>query len=389
MPQKIRILFVIGTMDGGGAERQVIEILKGLDRERFEPRLYLIHQRGALLGEIPEDVPLDVFWERHRFMGLKFPGRIPWTQRRDLIQVIQEHQIDLVYSRCYLTNLLVAPACAAIQVPHVAAVAVDPEPELKLYRRIRQPWALRQYWQRARQRYLQSNLVLANSEGLRNRMLDYFELPEEQVRTIYNLFDVDQIDQRAAEPGPDWDEERFHIVTVARLHAQKGHYYLLLALNWLVYQRGHSQLHLHLLGEGQEEASLRQLVQRLQLEEHVTFAGFQTNPLPWVKRAQLFCLPSLYEGMPNALVEAILCKTPVVATNCPSGPAEILEEGKWGTLVSPTSYAQLGTAIEAELRCQTNEEEKREAARQSIIDRFHHREGLTQLEQLFESLLQR
>ncbi|MEZ6047768.1 MAG: glycosyltransferase [Planctomycetaceae bacterium] len=386
MPKKIRILFAIGTMDGGGAERQVIEILKGLDREQFEPRLYLIHQQGELLGEIPEDVPLFVFWERHRQMGLKFPGRIPWTQRRDLIQVIREEKIDLVYSRCYLMHLLVAPACAKINMPHIAAVAVDPEPELKLYRRIRHPRALNWYWQRARKAYQSSVTVLANSEGLRQRLLEYFQLPESKVQTIYNLFDVDRIDQRAQEPGPDWNGDRYHIVTAARLHAQKGHYYLLLALYWLIQYRGLNQLHLYLLGQGAEESRLRELVKQLKIEEHVSFVGFQANPLPYVNRANLFCLPSLYEGMPNALVEAVLCQTPVIATACPSGPSEILDEGRWGKLVSPNSQAQLATAIEECVTQQSAPDEQLTAARQSMIDRFSHKRGLEQLQQLFIQL---
>ncbi|MAT14332.1 MAG: hypothetical protein CMJ46_03585 [Planctomyces sp.] len=386
MSGKLRILFVIGTMDGGGAERQVLEILRGIDRDRFEPRLYLIHKRGALLSQIPEDVPLDVFWERHRGMGLKFPGRIPWTQRRDLISVIREHHIDLVYSRCYLTNLLVAPACAKIKVPHVAAVAVDPAPELELYRRVRHPGFLKYYQRHARRAYLMADCVVANSQGLCQRMRDYFDLPDAKVRTIYNLFDVDRIDHRAAEPAPEWQEETFNIVTTARLHSQKGHYYLILAVHWLIFHRGFQQIRLHLLGEGQEEGHLRQLVHRLGLDDYVEFAGFVPNPLPWVKQAQLFCLPSLYEGMPNALVEAVLCRTPVVSTNCPSGPAEILEEGKWGRLVFPGSYADLANAIEAEIQNPEVDPQKREDARRSIIDRFNHQQGLEQLQQLFSEL---
>jgi len=100
----IRVLFTIGTMGGGGAERQVIEILKHLDREIFEPFLYLILREGELLEEIPEDVPVKSFWERNINMGLKFPGRIAWTQKQDMAAVIREWKIDVVYHRCYLMN---------------------------------------------------------------------------------------------------------------------------------------------------------------------------------------------------------------------------------------------------------------------------------------------
>jgi len=379
-PKRIRVLFAIGTMGGGGAERQVIEILKHLDREMFEPFLYLIHRTGELLTDIPEDVPVKAFWERYANMGLKFPGRIAWTQKQDMAAVIREWKIDVVYHRCYLMNLLATKAAQLAKVPHVAVTVVDPEPELKLYARFSTLWS----WFRARRAYLASDLVLANSNGLRERMCDYFKLPELQVQTIHNLFDAERIDLLASKPAPDWSTEEYHIVCAARLHPQKGQHVLMQALRELIIQRQLTQLQLHLLGQGESGVELQQLAHELGIAAHVHFEGFQSNPFPMINRADLFCLPSFYEGMPNALVEAVLCRTPVVATDCPSGPAEIVESG----LVPPGDPQALAQAIWAQFQSPDSLQE-REQKRQSVLQRFSWQIGIQKVQDLLVDLVQK
>lgn len=376
--QPVPVLFAIGTMGGGGAERQMIEILKHLDRKRFRPCLYLIHREGELLPEIPNDVPVFAFWERHAQMGLKYPGRIARTQMQDLANVIREQQIQVVYHRCYLMNLLGAKACRLANVPHVAATVVDPEPELKLYSRFSDRWS----WYKARQAYQKADVVLANSQGLAQRVRDYFKLPVEKVQTIYNLFDPERIERLAAEPGPDWAPNHFHLICVARLHRQKGQHVLIEALHQLV-KEGQTQIQLHLYGQGEAENELRQQVDQLELSKYVRFEGFHSNPLPALKQANLFCLPSLYEGMPNSLVEAILCRTPVVATDCPSGPREILQDD----LLPPNNPEALAAAIRTELR-QPTTPEKLEERRNSVLQRFGWQSGLVQLQELLLSLVE-
>src|SRR5207302_6873274 len=91
---------------------------------------------------------------------------------------------------------------------------------------------------------------------------------------------------------------------------------------------------------------LQAFIDQHQLQLHVTLAGFRANPLVYFSRANLFCLSSLYEGMPNALVEALVCRVPVLATDCPSGPREVLCDGKYGRLVPPADARALADAIE-------------------------------------------
>ena len=102
---------------------------------------------------------------------------------------------------------------------------------------------------------------------------------------------------------------------------------------------------LMILGEGEERSKLETLVQELGLEKEVSLPGFVDNPYKYMKRAAVFVLSSKWEGFGNVLVEAMALGTPVVSTNCPSGPAEILENGRWGRLVPVGDVYALAEAI--------------------------------------------
>ena len=120
--------------------------------------------------------------------------------------------------------------------------------------------------------------------------------------------------------------------------------YLLQAVDLLVNQQ-HRDLHLVILGTGESESALQEFINAHQLQSHVTLQGFVQQPADWYRKADLFVLSSLYEGMPNALIEAVACGTPVISTDCPSGPAEILDQGRCGPLVPPADSQALATAI--------------------------------------------
>jgi glycosyltransferase involved in cell wall biosynthesis len=107
----------------------------------------------------------------------------------------------------------------------------------------------------------------------------------------------------------------------------------------------------------------------LNVADDVALLGFQSNPLAYMARSALFVLSSLYEGLGNVLIEALACGCPVVSTNCPSGPAEILENGKFGPLVPVNDPAALAAAIISVLQDPPNPERLRERAGLFSIDR--------------------
>jgi glycosyltransferase involved in cell wall biosynthesis len=101
-----------------------------------------------------------------------------------------------------------------------------------------------------------------------------------------------------------------------------------------------------ILGEGEKRAALAALAQQLGVGSDVLMPGFVTNPYSWMRKSAVFVLSSKFEGLPTVLIEAMQCGVPVISADCPSGPAEILEDGRWGRLFLPGDAEALTSAIE-------------------------------------------
>jgi glycosyltransferase involved in cell wall biosynthesis len=135
------------------------------------------------------------------------------------------------------------------------------------------------------------------------------------------------------------------ILTVGSFKDQKNHQLLLRSFSQMI----SAEARLMLVGTGQSEVNLRALAADLGIADRVIFAGFHPDPTPFYMTADLFVLSSDYEGFGNVIVEAMACGTPVVSTDCPSGPAEILENGRYGRLVPVNNPSALATAMRVAL----------------------------------------
>jgi len=156
--------------------------------------------------------------------------------------------------------------------------------------------------------------IIAVSKGVKNDVLNL--ITPKNIKIIYNPFDFEEI-RKKAEEKMDLDFE--YIVNVGSLTKVKNQALLLKAFTKL-----DTDLHLVLLGKGNQENNLKKLAKSLGIEKRVHFLGWQSNPYKYIKNAKLFVLSSNVEGFGNVLVESLVLNTPVVSTNCPSGPNEIL-----------------------------------------------------------------
>jgi glycosyltransferase involved in cell wall biosynthesis len=373
------VLFAVGSLAGGGSERQVVALLKHLDRARFEPLLYLVTRGGELLGDVPPDVPIFAGSDAGAVPKLYWPGRRFRLQSRHLRGVLTAQRVDVVYDRTYFMTLIAGEATRRLAIPRISAVVSNPERDVARTAQ-RFVWLKRRLLRRC---YRRAFRVVANSEELRRLTIRCYGLPESQVAVIPNLLDLDEIDRLAAAEPPPWPSDRFHIVTAGRLQPEKGQRDLVAAVAELVQRRNLSAIHLHILGTGPLESELRDMIAQRGLAGHVSLHGYVDNPFAYFRRAELFCLPSLYEGLPNALIEAMACGTPVLAADCPTGPRELLAGGKYGTLVPPGDSAALANAIADAVARRAEWLARVEPARQSVAERFSPAAAVRPLEELF------
>ncbi len=170
-------------------------------------------------------------------------------------------------------------------------------------------------------------------------------IPKAKVTRIYNAVIGADFDCRAGQAVTHpWltEKDRPVFVSAARLVGMKDQRTLLRAFASVVRKR---PARLMMLGTGPMLPELRELADLLGIAEHVTFEGFVRNPLPYMQAADAFLLSSRCEGFGNVLVEALGCGTPVISTDCPYGPAEILEKGRFGVLVPPRDPEAMATAM--------------------------------------------
>lgn len=377
---KTRVLFTIGSMAGGGAERQTLHYLRHLDRNRYQPALYLHERQGEFLSRIPEDVPVTAFGERQGLPRLPLPGRIFALQGRDLAQVLADHRVDALCSVTFLATLVADRATRRRATPWLAIEMADPRldfaHQVKRFRRLKR-WLLTRAYRRA-------DTAVAVSEGCREGMQRSYRLSKERIAVIRNCVDLSEIDRLARQPDPYPSGHGFRLVTVGRLDPQKGQIYLLEAIDQLVHRSGRTAVRLEILGQGPLEEELKSFVHRRHLEDHVRFVGFLENPFALIARCQLFCLPSVYEGLPLALLEGMACRVPVLATDCPSGPREVLDGGRFGRLVPAGNADELATAIGDAMDHYSDWAAPVAAARQRVEREFSVASELGRLQRLID-----
>jgi glycosyltransferase involved in cell wall biosynthesis len=184
------------------------------------------------------------------------------------------------------------------------------------------------------------------SEGVAEELAGATGLDRRDIRVIPNPVDLRRIAAAAAEPvtETDWFEPGAPpvVLGVGRLHPQKDFDKLLKAFALV---RRDVRARLLVLGDGPARQQLETLARDRGLDDDASFPGFARNPYKYLARAAVFVLPSRFEGLPTVLIEALACGCPVVSTDCPHGPREILEDGRWGRLVPVGDVDAMAAAI--------------------------------------------
>lgn len=334
-------------MDGGGSERQLLYLLQRIDRERFEPILYLLYETGSLLTEVPPDVRRIAFWTETTFPRWNWPGRIHRMQVNHLANALRREQIDVTYDRLFHMTLITGPASRIQHVPRVSTIVSPPQFDLA---RSEKRWLT---WKKycLKRAYETANSLLTVGTGTADNAASYYRIPRERFEVMLSPIDIDRIDQDSQSDLDDFGlrSGRKNIISIGRLSDEKGHRYLLQAFAKYCQHVSIDRLppaDLHIVGDGVLRKELQSLTANLGIEDSVRFHGQVSNPFPLLKQCDLLCLPSLYEGMPNALLEAMACRVPVLATNTAQGAGELLRMHPLGTLVPKANVNEMANAIQ-------------------------------------------
>jgi glycosyltransferase involved in cell wall biosynthesis len=300
MLHRKRILFAINSLAGGGAERVLATLLTGSVpwRARYDIHLALLDDEPRAY-DVPEWVEVHQLDARQKLLP-------SLTQLRALTKRLSP---DAVLSFLTRANIANAWAMAGRGRPWLISERVNTSAHLGSARAAKAM---------VRMVYPRAAHVIAVSEGVVDDLAANFGVARDRMSAIANPVDHRRIAELAAEP-PAFTPAGPYIVAAGRLMPNKNFPLLLRA-----YAKAAPQERLVILGEGPERGALEALAASLDIADRIDMPGFVANPFAMVSRAQAYAMPSNAEGFPNGLVEAMACGVPVVATNCASGPSEIL-----------------------------------------------------------------
>jgi len=325
----MKFSLVLSSLAGGGAERSMLRLGSGLRRRGHEVRLIVLDPK--MQHEVPAGLEVHVVGARHGWLGT-------WLAARALRTLYRRLGLG---TECVTISTLpfADQVAAAARVPNLwCRITNTLSAEIKQIAS-RSPRKAARRLARYRRLYDGRNLV-AVSEGVAED-LRTLGLRRSRIVRIYNGYDVEAIRAAAREPDADLPAGPF-VLHVGRFMPQKRHDLLFDA-----FKRAALPHKLVLLAE--PSVDLEKLISTKKLENQVLIAGFRRNPYPWMRAAEMLVLSSDREGMPNVLVEALICGTRVVSTDCPSGPREILR-GELARGLVPTGDVQaLAHAMRAAL----------------------------------------
>ena len=352
MIERVRVMLLLSSLHGGGAERVAVHLLNRCDPDLLDVRMGLLRKAGAFLNDA-DAARIDVS-----------PVGQDWL-------AFEGHNSDFYRPRKLIAGAVFAPANVSSMIrahrPHVVmsflkGMSVLTYFVLKGLGEVRPRWIAREgnntdaviddelanLTGRAlikgltRRCYRAADCFLANSHEMAHGLRESLDLDRTRIRVIHNPIDLTAIQRLAREALPR-PRERPFIVTAGRLEHQKGHDVLIKAF---AQSRAAKHMDLVILGSGSLEADLKRQAAQLGVASQVIFPGFAANPWAWISKARLFVLPSRWEGFPSVVAEALACGAPALVTACDFGPREVVEHGVSGWVVPPEDAAAFGAAMD-------------------------------------------
>ena len=336
MSKAKKVAILITSLRGGGAER-VASILCGAWAEKYV--LHLVLMSSDRVYELPTDLNIHYLDNeksgQNKLASLAKLPLLAWRYKR----LMKRLEIDVSFSFMYRPNFIniISKRYFKGRYKVIASERSNPSKKHPVFKYL------------VKKLYPKANVLTPNSYGTEFQLKEYFGVSD-NLRVIQNPINLQKIEAYS----PLEKQEKFVFVTVGRLEPLKNHQLLLEAFAAM----DNENCELWLLGDGKLKLSLEEKSKDLGIADKVIFQGFQA-PFPYLKTADCFVFGSNYEGFPNVLVEAMSCGLPVISTDCPSGPRELLapdtevnfvlekgvEEAKYGVLVPMNAVKNMKDAM--------------------------------------------
>lgn len=386
--QKKNIAFLISLFLDGGTETVLIEYLRNLSNTGLYNLTlaigYNMQQKEMFLSRIPHDVKIIHIiskpWLVKRYsMRLKQPMKLFDELflnpiRRIILQttlrkLAQQNEVIIDFNHAFGSFMTHIPAKKIVFYHYSLTINQqnDPTEMAKLQKRA----ACYDY-------------LVTISKAMFDEACLFFPQQKDKLRMIYNSINTQHLLNAAHQKVDDWRIEKPFILSITRLEEkQKDVTTLIKAYALLRKNHGHTE-ELYIIGKGNSLAQLQQTARECHVADHVFFLGFMSNPLPWTKQCSLFVQSSHFEGLPTTMIEALLLDKMIVATDCPTGPKEILNHGRAGLLV-PENDAETLAKTMHEALTNTTLQQQIAAGRAEYSKNFTFDVAGKQLTQLFDA----
>jgi L-malate glycosyltransferase len=371
---RLPVLYFSNSLVRGGAEEHVLTLLRGLDRSRFRPLVACTPEVARKMEpDLPDGVPVTALRLRHpRDMGAAW----------QLAALIRRERVAVLHSHLFYSSLFASPIGRACKVPLI----VETPHIREVWRR---GWKANYAVDRFAGRFVDH--YIAVSDANRRYLIDEKGVPPAKVVVIHNgcdlrRFDVGHTSTASLRKDLGFPTGAPILVVVGRLEPQKGHRILLDALP--VIQREFPSVRLVCVGEGVLREELQARVHALGMDDAVRFVGQQSNVPDWLALADVVVLPSFFEGLPLAAIEALAATRAMVATSVDGTPEVVIGE-ETGLLVPPGDPGRLAGAIGRLLRDPGLRKRLAEAGREHVKGRFTDVRQVARTEALYEMALRR
>lgn len=341
--ENMKILFYNGSLRMGGAEKILVEILNGLDKKDKEIDLVIsdnVLGENFFEKELPKEVKLTYLissdliektkFYKSRKKNIFYKIMYNYYMRREqkektinLAKFLKDKKYDVVvdFDMGLSKNIDLVDAKKRIAWIH--------SPIDSWYRK-------KDKIKRLGDRLKKYNTLVTICDDMKEKTEKLYPFLKDKLVRIYNPFDIEKIQDQSKDLSEITEEKRVllkegYIISVGRLDNYSKDYYTLLKGFKGAKERGLTEK-LYILGEGEERKLIESWIDELDLKNDVILLGKYRNPYPWIKNAKLFVHSSRFEGLPTVLIEALICGVPVISSDCPTGPSEILKKGTIGLL---------------------------------------------------------